>query len=87
LILPSRLSIWVKTYVARPAVFVAVGGRLIQRTQHSGAVEVDLDGTKFDVAQTGAQTITIYVYDNRKRFVTARSVKVEITLPKEIKGT
>jgi hypothetical protein len=63
----ARLSIWVKTYVPRPSVFVKVGERIVYAGRQPGAHSVDLDASQLPPSR---QPVTVYIYDNRNRFVT-----------------
>jgi hypothetical protein len=62
----AQLSIWVKTYVPRPSVFVQVGEKIVYAGRQPGAHSVDVDVSQLS---PGRQPMTIYIYDNRKRFV------------------
>ncbi len=69
----ARFSIWAKTYVSRPRVYLHIANRLVYASDSPGAHVVALDTRTIP---TGRQTLTAFVFDNRDRFV--RSVSVPI---------
>jgi hypothetical protein len=71
----ARISVWVKTYVPRPKVYLHVAGRILYSSNLPGAHVVDVDTSTLPV---GRVPVTAFVYDDRNRFV--RSVSSSITV-------
>ncbi|HVF11328.1 MAG TPA: glycosyl hydrolase, partial [Abditibacteriaceae bacterium] len=63
-----RFSIWVKTYVPRPQVYFAVASKIVYASARPGIHSIDLD---LNQVPPGRRRLTVYVYDNRGRFVTS----------------
>ena len=78
----ARLSIWVKSYVSRPRVFLAVNGVLVYAAQGAGAHSFVLQNSTQPEYSGAAKTsrrnvvLTAYVYDDRNRFVQSQRVSV-----------
>jgi hypothetical protein len=72
----ARFSIWVKTYVPRPTVLLKVGEQIVYAGRQPGAHLVNVDLKK---GKAGLQPLTIYVYDDKNRFVTAQQAKVRVS--------
>jgi hypothetical protein len=66
----ARMALWVKTYVPRPKVYGRLNGKIIYAQNRPGAHSLDLDLKGL----SGAQTLEIFVYDDRNRFITSRKV-------------
>lgn len=60
------LSVWAKTYVARPKVYLQLGGKIVYASNKPGAHSVALDLRGFP---TGKQNIQVFVFDDKNRFV------------------
>jgi hypothetical protein len=69
----ARFSIWSKTYVSRPKVYLHVAGRILYASNNPGAHVVAVDTRTIPA---GRQVLTAFVFDDRNRFV--RSVSVPI---------
>jgi len=63
-----RFSARVKTYVMRPKVYFAVDSKIVYASAKPGIHAIDLD---LDQVLPGRRSLTVYVYDNRNRFVTS----------------
>jgi hypothetical protein len=74
----TRFSVWVKTYVPRPRVYLQVGPQIVYASNQPGAHVVDLDLSQFS---PGRQTLTAYVYDDRNHFITSTSSAITIVRP------
>lgn len=66
----SRFSIWVKTPVARPQVFLQIGSKIVYAGKRPGVHIVDVDTSQIP---TGRQNVTIAVYDDAGRFLTKQT--------------
>ena len=89
----NQWSMWVKTYVARPKVFFAVGKKIIYAGQGNGAHTLNLDqlGKKPDAKAASKTskanrdsrllktTVTVYVFDEKDRFI--QSLQIPMSLP------
>jgi len=64
----TRFSSWVKTYVSRPKVYFAIDSEIIYASSRPGVHMVDLD---LNGVAPGDRKLTLYVYDDRGRFVTS----------------
>lgn len=70
------LSIWAKTYVARPKVYLQVGRKIVYASNSFGAHQIALDLREFP---KGRQTVTAFVFDERNRFVRQIATSVVIS--------
>jgi hypothetical protein len=85
---PSHLSVWVRTFVSRPKVFVAVGGKIISAGQGTGVHALTLAPPESPAAgnqtpggrrsKTSNTTLTVYVFDERNRFI--HSTQLPVTM-------
>jgi len=71
----TRFTIWAKTYVPRPKVYLKLGNKIVYAGQQPGAHRLDLDMNRHS---PGQQPVTVYVYDDRNRFVTLFSSVVTV---------
>ncbi len=60
------LSIWAKTYVARPKVYLQIANKIVYASQKPGVHLIALDLRNLP---TGKQTLTVYLFDDRNRFI------------------
>lgn len=72
----ANLSIWVKSYVARPKVYLQVGNQILFADAYSGAQSFTLDTSKLP---KGVQRLTAHIFDDKNRYVTSASTTVNIT--------
>lgn len=72
---PTRFTVWVKTYTARPKVYLKVGSQIVYASNHPGAHIIDLDLRR---AAPGRQPITAYIYDDHNHFITAVSAMITV---------
>lgn len=72
----ARFSVWVKTYVPRPRVYLKVGNKIIYAGRYPGAHIVDADLRQH---RNVAQPVTVYVYDDQNRFITSTATKVMVS--------
>jgi hypothetical protein len=70
-----QLRIWVKTYVARPKVYLRWNGKIVYASKRPGAHFVNLD---LKDAAAGRQELRVFVFDDGNRFVTSKSVDVDV---------
>lgn len=63
----TRLLIWLKTHVSRPKVYAGLNGKIFYASNRPGAHNVDIN---LKLLKPGPQTLTIYVFDDKNRFVT-----------------
>jgi hypothetical protein len=70
----AQLTLWVKTYVARPKVYAKLGSKIVYASNRPGAhpLNLDLAGLK------GNQNLTVYVYDDKNRFIASRAVVLKV---------
>jgi hypothetical protein len=68
---PARFSIWVKAPTARPRVYFKIGNKIVYAGQTAGA-HLAVVNTK--AVPSGAQPVTIYVYDELNRFIASRTL-------------
>ena len=68
----AQVDIWVKTYTSRPSVILQVGNKTIYAAHCDGAHHVVVDISKLS---RGKNKITVYVYDNKNRFI-AKQIRV-----------
>ena len=72
----ARISIWVKTYVPRPKVYFQINGQILYASNRPGAHTIPLN---LHTLQPGAQTLAIFVYDDKNRFITKLERKFVVT--------
>lgn len=72
----ANLSIWVKSYVARPKVYVQVGNQILFADAYSGAKGFTIDTNKLP---NGVQRLTAHIFDDKNRYITSASTTVNIT--------
>jgi len=72
---PTRFTIWVKTYVPRPKVYLKLGEKIVYASNLAGAHRVDLDVNRL---APGQRPLTVYVYDDRNRFVTTFATALNV---------
>ncbi len=83
----AKLSIWVKSYVSRPRVFLAADGVLVYAAQGAGAHSFILQNPPQPEYSGSARkrernvVLTAYVYDDRNRFVQLQRVVVAFRNP------
>lgn len=65
----AALSIWAKTYTARPKVFLQVGSEIVYGSDAPGAHIIPLLASNFPA---GKQRVTAYLFDERNRFIARR---------------
>lgn len=65
----AALSIWAKTYTARPKVFLQIGKEIVYGSDAPGAHITPLLANNFPA---GKQRATAYIFDERDRFVARR---------------
>jgi hypothetical protein len=71
----ARFSIWVKTYVPRPTVLLKVGEDIVYAGRQAGAHTVNVDLEPF---RAGRLPLTVYVYDDKGRFVSLKKIGVAL---------
>lgn len=85
----ARLSIWIKTYVARPRVFLASDGVLVFAAQGAGAhslvVQNPAPSEYSGVGEKRVRNVvlTVYVYDDKNRFVQLQRLPVAFAAVRE----
>ncbi len=78
----TRFVVWVKTYTARPTIVMKLGDDIVYAGRQFGAHRVALDLRRF---RAGDTELTVFVYDNKNRFVTSVRRKVRLANSKETK--
>lgn len=73
----ARFNIWLKTYVARPKVYAQLNGKLFYASNRPGAHSVDVN---LKSLKPGGQTLKVYVFDDKNRFITSSQQKFTVTL-------
>ena len=69
----ANLSVWAKTYVARPKVFVEINGKIVYASDATGVHAFALDTQPFANAKL---ILRCYLYDNENRFIKVQSVTI-----------
>jgi hypothetical protein len=72
---PQRFSIRVKTYVPRPKVYFEFDSKIVYASARPGVHSIDLD---LNQVLPGRRNLTVYVYDNRNRFITSTSQTINV---------
>jgi hypothetical protein len=72
----ANFSVWVKSYVPQPKVYVAVGGKVLHAAAQPGAQNFSIDTSKI---APGPQKLTAYIFDDKNRFVTAASTTINVS--------
>lgn len=71
----ARFSAWVKTYVPRPKMYLKIGSNIVYASNRPGTHIVDIDTRTLPI---GRVPLTVYVYDDRNRFITSVSSGVTV---------
>ncbi len=71
----ARLSVWAKTYVPRPKIYLHVAGKIVYGSNEPGAHVVTLNTAQLPA---GRQTVTAFVFDERNKFITSVSSPVVV---------
>ena len=72
----TRLSLWVKSYVARPKVYLQIGNKLLYADAKPGAHSIEIDTRALPV---GTQKITVYLFDDNNRFIDSAVTTVRVS--------
>lgn len=70
-----KLSIWVKTYVPRPRVYLRWNGKLVYGSRRPGAHQVNLD---LNGVAAGPQALKVFVFDDRNNFIESKSAYLDV---------
>ena len=68
-----NFSVWAKTYIARPKVFIEINGKIVYASDAMCVHAFALDTSQFT---TKKLTLRCYLYDDRNRFIEIQSVAV-----------
>jgi hypothetical protein len=79
----ANLSIWVKSYVPRPKVYLEINNKLHFAGSWAGAHSISVDSSRL---QAGRQRLTAYVFDDKNRFVTSASTTINVTRGRRVRG-
>lgn len=71
----ARFSIWVKTPVQRPLVFLEIAGQIVYAGKQPGAHVIDVDTSTFPA---GRQSVTVYVYSDAGRFIAKEATSLTL---------
>ena len=87
----ANLSIWVKTIVDKPRVYLALNNNVVYAREGNGIHTVPLDT---DALTPGRKRVRVYVYDDQNRFIataattiTVGNARVRGNQPLQISGT
>ncbi len=69
----ARFSIWVKTPVARPLVFLEIGQKLVYAGKQPGTHVIDVDTS---VLPAGRQPVTVYIFSDAGKFITKEATSL-----------
>jgi hypothetical protein len=80
----ANFSIWVKSYVPRPKVYIAVDGKVLYAGSAPGAQSFTVDTRTL---QPGRRQLMAYVFDDKNRFVSTSSTTFNVSRGRKTRGT
>lgn len=71
----TRFVVWLKTYVSRPKVYARLNNKIVYASNRPGAHTIEMD---LKALAPGTQTLIIYAFDDKNRFVTSMQRKFSV---------